>query len=56
MRHRSVLCIVGGAIQMTFYIYIYIYTGGMFVDCSKIAYSQEKVALVAEWIEHLTRV
>ena len=23
MRHRSVLCIVGGAIQMTFYIYIY---------------------------------
>ena len=24
MRHRSVLCIVGGAIQMTFYIYIYI--------------------------------
>jgi len=25
MRHRSVLCIVGGAIQMTFYIYIYIY-------------------------------
>jgi len=33
MRHRSVLCIVGGAIQMTFYIYIYIYIYVITVAC-----------------------